>query len=317
MKTKQFYQLTLEKAIAHYSQGDITAKGLVHLYFLIKCKSGWKIKLEPKKICEELGIRKSAFYNAISRLKAEGSIDWETPQSLLVSIKGSVHECGNQSANAESQSTNAESQSTNAESQSTNVESQSTNVESQSANVESQSTNAESQSTNAEKKSSKTAPRKRYKDSPDSYQIFIKSLSNIAREKFFDFVREKTAKFSPPLIDIEGWLASQNDAGQPRFLAYYQAFQKVVGEGLAPSQDWKHHPRWREAVKAMRKGVTRFIGTGYPGFEEMEIETRQAMVKYAEAREVIWGKGNNARKAFEEIAKGCFRCPEDEEEEAA
>jgi len=90
----QFYKLTLEAAIAHYQQGDLTAKGLIHIYLLIKCKPGWKIKLEHKKICKELGIQKTAFYNGISRLKAEGSIAWESPEGILVSISESFRKCG-------------------------------------------------------------------------------------------------------------------------------------------------------------------------------------------------------------------------------
>jgi hypothetical protein len=94
--TEQHYRITLSDAIAHYQAGDLTAKGLVHIYIKIRCKPGWTIKLDHKKVCPLLGIRKTAFYNAISRLKAEGSIDWEAPQGIVVSLSTSseFRECG-------------------------------------------------------------------------------------------------------------------------------------------------------------------------------------------------------------------------------
>lgn len=174
---EQFYKLTLADAIAKYQAGDLTAKGLIHFYILIRCHPDWKIRLEHQKVCKELGIRKSAFYNAISRLRSEGSIEWEAPQGILVSISPTFRECGIDSTIAESESTIAESQSTNAETESIIVECQSTNVES---------------------KPSKPSSYKGCSDSPDllldSYQIFISSLSDSERESFWNLVRRKHHK---------------------------------------------------------------------------------------------------------------------------
>ncbi|MHC5729965.1 MAG: hypothetical protein ACYTXY_38790, partial [Nostoc sp.] len=113
--TEQHYRMTLSDAIAKYQGHDLTAKGLVHFYILIKCRPGWKIRLEHQKVCKELGIAKTAFYNAISRLRSEGSIDWEAPKGILVSISGSFRECGIDSTIAETESTNTEWDSTIAE----------------------------------------------------------------------------------------------------------------------------------------------------------------------------------------------------------
>ncbi len=260
--TQQFYKLTLSEAIAHYNQGDITAKGLVHFYILIKGKPGWKIKLAHKEVCAELGISKAAFYNAISRLKVEGSINWEAPKGVRVSINASVCECGQQSTIMDSESTIMDSESTIMDSESTIVDSE----------------------------ASKPASSKASSDPSDSYQIFSKSLPDSAREKFLNFVREKIKDFPKPINDIEGWLAGKNQAGQDRFRVYYEMFQSEVGEGVAPSADWESHPKWRRALAAMRTGVPRFIVLGEPGCSDIDKPTRQAMADYAEAHNLIWGE---------------------------
>lgn len=185
--TQQHYRVTLEQAIAHYQAGDLTAKGLLHFYIKIKLKPGWKVRLDPKEICQELGIGKTAFYNSISRLKAEGSIDWEAPEGILVSISSSFRECRMVSLNAESQFASAEKES----SQPLSVE-QSGDPPNSLAN---------------------------------SYQIFSKSLSEDERERFFYFVKQQIKNFREPIKDLEAWLASQNAATQNRWEVYYSLFQ--------------------------------------------------------------------------------------------
>ncbi len=132
-------------------------------------------------------------------------------------------------------------------------------------------------------------PDKDSPDSTDSYQIFINSLSNLAREKFLNFVREKISDFPKPINDLEGWLAGKNQAGQYRWRVYYEMFQQEVGEVIVPSQDWEKHPKWETALAAMRTGVPRFIVLGQPGCDDLDKQTRQAMADYAEANNLIWG----------------------------
>ncbi len=124
MTQPQHYRVSLAKAIAHYQQGDLTAKGLLHFYLKIRIAPGWTMKKTAKEICDELGIGKTAFYSALSKLKAEGSINWSTPANTQFSISLPFRECGNDSANAESQFAIAESDSVNAENDSVNAESQ-------------------------------------------------------------------------------------------------------------------------------------------------------------------------------------------------
>jgi len=220
--TEQYYKMTLSDAIAHYQADDLTAKGLVHLYIRIRCKPGWKIKLDPKEVCPLLGIKKTAFYQAIKRLKTEGSIDWDAPQGILVS----VHERGNQSATAESQF----------------------------ATAESQSAITESQFAIAEFKSSKASPDKVSDNSPYSYQIFINSLSEGEREKFLEFGLKKAAELPKPPTLPEKWVENHH-------LELYQQFKKTpLGKNLAPTKDWANHPQRDSWIAQMReKGEWAFI----------------------------------------------------------
>jgi hypothetical protein len=82
----QFYPVTLQDAIRHHRSGDLTAKGLLHFYLKIKLKPGWKLSKSQKTICRELGIGRTAFYSALSRLKTEGSITWSVPENTRISI---------------------------------------------------------------------------------------------------------------------------------------------------------------------------------------------------------------------------------------
>jgi hypothetical protein len=229
--TQQHYRITLENAIAHYQAGDLTAKGLIHFYLKIKLKPGWKRRLNHKEVCKELGIQKTAFYNAISRLKAEGSIDWEAPEGILVSISNTFRECGNDSAIAESQF----------------------------ANAEPDSAIADWLSANAESKSPKPASNNHCGDPPDfltdSYQIFINSLSESERENFFSFVKEKIKNLSQPINDLEAWLASKNQAGQNRWEIYYNNFLVEKQNQLARSSMRRNSqtPEFKKSVAEFRQ----------------------------------------------------------------
>jgi hypothetical protein len=90
--SNQFYKMTLSEAISHYQQGDLTVKGLLHVYLKIKIGPGWQLRKSQKEICEELGISKSGFYTGLSKLKAEGSINWSTPATTqyCISLPGRV-----------------------------------------------------------------------------------------------------------------------------------------------------------------------------------------------------------------------------------
>ncbi len=68
----QFYKLTLDRAIADYQDGLITATGLLRYYLKIRYAPGWKIRLNPQEICSKLGFTKATFYKALAKLKKLG-----------------------------------------------------------------------------------------------------------------------------------------------------------------------------------------------------------------------------------------------------
>ena len=68
----QFYQLTLEDAIADYRIGQSSAVLLLKNYIRISFAPEWRIVLNPKKVCLKLGISKSTFYRALNKLKEAG-----------------------------------------------------------------------------------------------------------------------------------------------------------------------------------------------------------------------------------------------------
>ncbi len=192
MTQPQHYRVSLAKAIAHYQQGDLTAKGLLHFYLKIRIAPGWTMKKTAKEICNELGIGKTAFYSALSKLKAEGSINWSTPANTQFSISLPFRECGNDSVNAESQFAIAESDSVNAENDSVNAESQFAIAESDSVNAENDSVNAESQFAIAENKSPEVPTGKVFSNSPYSSSNLLsnssfKSLSDERERNFLEF----------------------------------------------------------------------------------------------------------------------------------
>lgn len=253
--SEQYYQLTLADAIAKYKNHDLTAKGLIHFYILIKCKPGWKVRLEHQKVCKELGIRKSAFYDAISRLRSEGSIDWESPQGILVSISSTFRKCGMESII-----------------------------------VESQSVSVESQSTIVESETPKPLLNKVCSNCPDllldSYQLFKNSLSEKERETFLNFCEEKAKNLSQEVNDIEAWLANTNKAGQNRWEVYYNSFQKSQPELVQAAQDakWKNHPHREEWVAEIEKSGNPLIFAGRD-------KQKQEFVKWANENKIFsWFK---------------------------
>jgi hypothetical protein len=214
--TEQHYRMTLNDAIAKYQGHDLTAKGLVHFYILIKCRPGWKIRLEHQKVCKELGIAKTAFYNAISRLREEGSIDWEAPKGILVSISGSFRECGIDSTIAETECAFAEWDSTIAETESAIVE----------------------------LKSSESLSDKGCSNSPNlltnSYQFFSNSLSEGERENFLDFAKKKAGQLPRPPELPERWIEKNFDELRNQ---WYKSTGKVSSTQNAK---WETDPRTRD-----------------------------------------------------------------------
>ncbi len=279
--TQQYYQLKLTEAIELYKHGLLSTSGLLYFFLKIRLAPGWKMTLHQREISQKLGISKSQFYRAINKLSASGLINWESPNGLVVTLEVSNDEC-----NLVTDSATQLRQSQRNNDKCNSVTDNATQVTINATEVTDGATEV---TTSATPTAPKASSSKGSSGSPYSYQIFIKSLSDVAREKFLNFVKEKIKDFPKPINDVQAWLAGLNQAGQYRWQVYYTMFQNEVGEAIAPSQDWENHPRWSQAIAAMRTGVPRFIVLGQPGCEDIEKSTRQAMAEYAEANNLVWG----------------------------
>jgi hypothetical protein len=200
MNTKpQHYQVTLADAITHYQRGDLTAKGLLHFYFKIRLKNGWTLKETQKEITEKLGISRAAFYSALSKLKAEGSINWSTPANTKFSI--SLNSFDSESTIEDDQSMNQDKQSTIVDTQSTIVDNESTIVDRASLIVTVEKTEA---------KQGKGLRKPSYSSSYSSSDIlstFTSSLSSDAeREIFENFCLEAASRMPTQPTLISRWV---------------------------------------------------------------------------------------------------------------
>ena len=184
---QQHYRMTLEEAIALHQCGLISSTALLYCYLRIRLAPGWKITLHQREISQQLGISKAAFYKGIQRLKDKKLLDWEAPNGVVV-ILGQNGDSLDKSETV---------------GQIGDFVGQNRDL------LDKSETSLDKMETLTP---SKTLPVKASVVPPDSYQIFIKSLSDTAREKFFNFVREKVKDFNPPIHDIEAWLAGKNGA---------------------------------------------------------------------------------------------------------
>ena len=67
----QFYQMTLEEAIALHQEKDLSTYALLKLYIKIKFKPGWRVEIDREKVMQELGITIHQFRRALTRLRKE------------------------------------------------------------------------------------------------------------------------------------------------------------------------------------------------------------------------------------------------------
>ncbi|MEX0271747.1 hypothetical protein AB3R30_21725, partial [Leptolyngbyaceae cyanobacterium UHCC 1019] len=117
-KVLPHYRITPSDVKKDRLDGLLTAKGAIFYLVSASQKIGTPVRINPRKVSAELSISRTSFYDAISKLKLEGRIDFEVEGDLIIRIS--------QSTIPDSQSTIPDSQSTIPDSQSTIPDSQST-----------------------------------------------------------------------------------------------------------------------------------------------------------------------------------------------
>jgi len=200
MNKPQHYQVTLADAITHYQKGDLTAKGLLHFYFKIRLKNGWILKETQKEITEKLGISRAAFYSALSKLRAEGSINWSAPANTKFSISLNSLD-NNESTFEDEQSTIADNQSTIVDNPSTIADNESTIADSASFIVTGEKTQPK-QGRGLRKPSYSSSY-----SSSDFLSTFISSLSSDGEREIFEkFCLEAASRMPTQPTLISRWM---------------------------------------------------------------------------------------------------------------
>ncbi len=290
--TAQFYQLTLDRAIAKYEAGLMSSVGLLYDYFCIRFKPGWRINIDPEQVCQQLKLTKDQFYRGLRKIKQV------FPQFKIDIIRTATRLDGfiEETAATDGENTTATEKTPTSDGESTTHYEKSATCYEETANRERQTTSKHSQSsdspnsfsdTNQIKKDSlsqKQPPQKK-KPTKEAYADFWSSLPTEEREKFLNFVREKTKHFPNPIASIHDYLSSN-----ARWQEFYQNFRVVAQVEEDKLRDWTQHPDWQVALEAMRVGVPRFMGLGDLGCSHLPREVRVAMAEYAKKHNLIWGE---------------------------
>ena len=228
----QFYKLTLDRAIADYRDGLITATGLLRYYLKIRYAPGWKIRLNPPEICSLLGFTKATFYKALGKLKQLGRA--EIGKLNLIPVTLTETEENAPESDLIQDSPTVEFQSPTEDCESPIVDHQSPSVK----------------SSRPSENLTPPKPRKINKDSDspdvssDSYQNFIHSLSQSQREKFLEFCQQQASQLPKPPVLVKRWI--QNNWSELRGL-WCKKFPDVVYSSDNISQEnWYNHPRFNK-----------------------------------------------------------------------
>ena len=222
----QYYKLTLDRAIADYQDGLITATGLLRYYLKIRYAPGWKIRLNPQEICSLLGFTKATFYKALTKLKNLGQAEIGKLNLIPVTL-------------TETEETEEKKDSPIPDNQSPSVNQESPTVDNQSPSGKS-SLQSENLTTPKPRKTNVES------DSPDSssdcYSNFLLSLSQNQREKFLAFCQQQANQLPKPPILVKRWI--QNNWEELRSLWCKNCPDVVYETGNVSHKDWHNHPRF-------------------------------------------------------------------------
>lgn len=214
MKTEQHYRLTLNQAIDHYQSGDLTAKGALRIYFLIRLKPGWECRVKPKELQELFGMKRSTFWAAMNSLVEEGFLnDWQENQTVTVSL--SCQNSGQPSKILDSHPEN-----------------------------ETPILNSGQPSNEIDNQTPEPLPVEDSETPSDSFQIpdqisinslsvtpvqkFLDSLPERERDDFLNFCKTQTANYRKPIVNLADYLASQDATGTPRYQLFYNKFKAPI-----------------------------------------------------------------------------------------
>ena len=122
-----------------------------------------------------------------------------------------------------------------------------------------------------------------------TYSDFKKTLSESEREKFFNFVKEKTKNLEKPINDLEAWLASKNAAKQNRWEIYYSKYQEEKKYESARTN--KQNPGSEKlSPSKMQRAIAKFqekMKINQPVDEPEDVNSEEARRKEAEFNRLL------------------------------
>lgn len=227
MTDSQYCKTTLICAIEEYQLGILTAKGLLYYYLRIRLKRGWTLKETQKEICEQLGISRTAFYTALSKLKADGLINWSAPADTKFSISLNSFS-SNESAIADGESAITDDESAIADCESAIADSPSLIATGgkprtkQGKGFKKPSSSSSSSSSDSISTSSSTSLSG--KTEREQWKFFQKTLSGEELESFMNFGVETAKSFRDSLTTTairlpEAWVKKNHQELYKQFLA--------------------------------------------------------------------------------------------------
>ena len=189
--------------------------------------------LSIEKIAQKLEINKSTVSRALKKLKELGKITVEIIRKVTISTRV-------QDNNDDTKSHSS--------------------MQSGNAGCETEMKDAISQPAmqNGNNRAANPAPSKQ-SGASQTYTDFINTLSEVEREKFFNFVREKTKDFNPKIASLTDYLRSQS-----RYLELYSEFRRVVPaeDHNFRIEDWKNKTEWTGILASIKRAGVAFIGIG-------------------------------------------------------
>ncbi|MBC1237600.1 hypothetical protein [Nostoc sp. 2RC] len=269
--TEQHYRMTLTDAIALYKSADLTAKGALKIWVRIKFKENWAAFIDTKEVRDLFDMKRSTFWEALSKLEEEGEIELSEPHKIH--IKRLRDSSGIPDTRPENR-TKAKIPDSHPENRTVIRKTGQPSGIPDSQDLE----------TSSEGDSS---------DSTDLFQIFLNSLSETERENFLEFGKKKAADLpKPPILPLkwieknfeelsEQWLLTRNENenqnqkynfaaySEPQHQMWYQQLQAVVS-GAAQSGDSARleqflkddfYCSWLNWAKTAREDVREFLVT--------------------------------------------------------
>jgi hypothetical protein len=256
-KQSPHYRMTPEMAQWEFQQGMSTVKG--YLYHLIKAsrKDGHRFRIKNvRAFCKEQGFSPSAYYKAISELKADGLIEFEVHGSMdlwipekviLFGEKKSVQNNGHLSIKVDTQSKIMDTPSTKMDTRSSNALNEGDLADPSDLLQLSLNSFKRERKQNNQNLEIKDPKEEELSTSSDTFQSSISSrtiATNSEWEKFsapgrdpefFDFVVRRTQRFPQPPADArcaaEAWIRKQGHILYPEYLQW-QKGQKRAAERI-------------------------------------------------------------------------------------